>query len=121
MQKEQLKSLRILVVEDEYYLADDLAAALSERGAAVLGPVGTLEEAEEFLAERGFDVAVLDMNLRGDMAYPLADRLKEAGIPFVLTTGYESGSLPARFADAPRVEKPFNADELIAALPQVKH
>lgn len=110
---------RILIVEDEYYLADDLAAALRRAGAQVLGPAGTVEEADEAVRRGGFDCAVLDMNLRGDMAFPIADRLREAGIPFLIATGYNSASLPERFAGVPRVEKPLDARRILEAIPDL--
>ena len=111
-----LEGARILIVEDEYYLAEDLAAALKQRGAEVLGPVGTVDEASDMVAAGAFDCAILDMNLRGDMAFPVADRLEEAGIPFVIATGYNSASLPARFGAIPRVEKPFDPEQVISAI-----
>jgi DNA-binding response OmpR family regulator len=112
----ELHGTRILIVEDEYYIADDMAAALRLHGAEVLGPVGTVEEAFGIVAEGAFDCAILDMNLRGDMAYPLADSLTEAGIPFVIATGYNSASLPERFSDVPRVEKPVDPQVVLAAV-----
>jgi ActR/RegA family two-component response regulator len=119
MKKEQnqgLRGARILIVEDEYYLAQDLADALTHRGVDVLGPVGTVEEASEAVRRADFDFAVVDMNLRGDMAFPIADQLREAGIPFLIATGYNSASLPDRFADVPRVEKPSDSSVLIEAI-----
>jgi DNA-binding response OmpR family regulator len=113
---EGLRGARILIVEDEYYIADDMAAALRSRGAEVLGPVGTVEEAFAIVAGGGLDCAILDMNLRGDMAYPVADRLSEAGIPFVIATGYNSASLPERFSHLPRVEKPVDPAIVLAAV-----
>lgn len=109
--------MRVLIVEDEYYLADDLARALADGGHDVLGPVGTVEEAEQAVAEDRFDAAIIDMNLHGENAFTIADGLKAKGIPFVIATGYGNASLPDRFADAPRVEKPFDPDAVIAALP----
>jgi ActR/RegA family two-component response regulator len=119
MKKEQnqgLRGARILIVEDEYYLAQDLADALTDRGVDVLGPVGTVEEASEAVRRADFDCAIVDMNLRGDMAFPIADQLREAGIPFLIATGYNSASLPDRFADVPRVEKPSDSSVLIEAI-----
>jgi DNA-binding response OmpR family regulator len=114
-----LAGTRILIVEDEYYLADDLARALRGEGAQVIGPVGTLGEAEEAVGSRGFDCAILDMNLHGDMAFPIADRLEAARIPFLIATGYNSASLPERFASAARVEKPFDPAKVIEVLPKL--
>lgn len=111
-----LQGSRILIVEDEYYLADDLAAALRGVGADVLGPAGTLEEARSYVESNNFDCAILDMNLRGDMAFPIADRLRQAGIPFLIATGYSSVSMPDRFADVPRVEKPSDTSRVIEAI-----
>ena len=112
-----LRGARILIVEDEYYLADDLASALRSAGAEIVGPAGTLEEAQAFVEGDGFDCAVVDMNLRGDMAFPIADRLREAGIPFLIATGYNEASLPERFADVPRVEKPSDTRTVVEAIP----
>ncbi len=114
-----LSDLRILIVEDEYYLADDLARALKAEGAEVVGPVGSLAEAADMVDRERFDCAILDMNLRGDMAFPIADRLDQAGIPFLIATGYNSASLPERFNDVRRVEKPFNPEEVTAAIPSL--
>lgn len=111
-QTDDLRGVRILIVEDEYYLADDLAGALKQRGADVVGPVGTVEEASRLVDGDGFDCAILDMNLRGDMAFPVADRLTDAGIPFVIATGYNSASLPDRFMGLPRVEKPYDPQDV---------
>ena len=112
--------MRILIVEDEYYLAADLAQALGAAGAAVVGPVATLAEAVAALDAGAIDGAVLDVNLRGEMSFPIADRLDSARIPYVITTGYSAESLPERFRGKLRVEKPFRAErvaELIGAGP----
>lgn len=115
-----LSALRILIVEDEYYVADDLGRALQGLGATVLGPVATLEEAEQLVEEGGFDCAVLDMNLRGEMAFPIADRLEAEGIPFIVASGYNSASLPERFSGVPRVEKPYDPAQVAAMLPRFR-
>jgi DNA-binding response OmpR family regulator len=108
--------MRILIVEDEYYLAADLADALAARGAEVVGPVATLAEATRAIAQSPPDRAVLDVNLRGEMSFPIADRLEAAGIPYVIATGYSQGSLPERFRDKPRLEKPFRPERLAEML-----
>ena len=107
---EDLHNMRILIVEDEYYLATDLADALRERGAEVIGPVGTLDDALQALESRWIDRAILDVNLRGEMSFPIADRLEATGIPYVIATGYAADTLPERFRTKPRIEKPFRPD-----------
>lgn len=112
-----LRGCRVLVVEDEYLLADDLSFALTAAGADVLGPVPTVEEAiARISAEQRIDVAVLDVNLRGDMVFPVADALIARGIPFAFATGYDHEALPDRFTGVPRVEKPFKAHRVAAIL-----
>lgn len=113
-----LAGRRILVVEDEYYLADDLVRTLQGQGADVAGPVGTLAEAERIVAEGRIDCAIVDINLRGEMAFPVADRLGEAGIPFLIATGYSRTHLPERFREVPHLQKPFDPAQLLAAVPQ---
>ena len=112
-----INGLRVLIVEDEYYLADDLKSELRSHGAEIVGPVASLEEARACVEQGAFDCAILDMNLRGDMAFPLADQLTDAGIPFIIATGYNSASLPDRFQEVPRVEKPFDPAQVVAAIP----
>lgn len=112
-----LSGKRILVVEDEYYLADDLVRTLRGEGADVVGPVGTLADAERLVAEGRIDCAILDINLRGEMAFPVADRLGEAGIPFLIASGYSRTHLPERFSEVPHLQKPFDPAQLLAAVP----
>jgi DNA-binding NtrC family response regulator len=111
-----LAGARILVVEDEYYLAADLVAALEDAGAQVIGPFGAMDQAEAPLASGAFDAALLDMNLRGEPAFPLAERLQEADVPFVIVSGYSGEALPPTLAEAPRLEKPIEAARAVKAL-----
>ncbi|WP_424137929.1 response regulator [Roseomonas chloroacetimidivorans] len=112
-----LSGQRVLVVEDEFFVADDLATALSDLGAAVIGPVATAEGALALLSRtERIDLAVLDVNLRGDAAFPVADALNNRGVPFILATGYTQSALPARFMDVPHWEKPFDPRALVRAL-----
>ena len=111
-----LAGTRVLIVEDEYYLADDLSRTLAGAGAEVVGPVSTLADAQEKVREAEFDCAILDMNLRGDFAFPIAETLAEAAVPFVVATGYNQASLPDSLKDVPRVEKPFSPDDVVQIL-----
>ena len=112
-----LRGRRVLVVEDEYFVADDLGRALTQLGAEVLGPVATREEAFELLStgER-IDLAVLDINLEGEPVFPVADTLIEQGVPFLFATGYDQSAIPAQYQQVPRWEKPFAPEALAQAL-----
>jgi two-component SAPR family response regulator len=111
-----LQGCRILIVEDEYLLADDLSDTLAAMGAHVIGPYATVQEALLNARQAQFDAAVLDINLRGEMVFPVADVLVALQIPFLFATGYDQGSLPERFADAVRLEKPVRAEKVTAVL-----
>ena len=110
---DHLKGLRVLVVEDEFFvrilLEDDLRAA----GCIVVGPCSDLGCAMRALAGEAFDVAVLDVNLNGEMVYPLADELSRRGTPFLFLSGYGCRDFPERFRDAMRLAKPHEPAALI--------
>ncbi len=114
----QLAGRRILVVEDEFLVAEYIVEILRSAGAEVLGPLHALDEALAFLSEpvAGLDAVVLDVNLHGHPSYPVADILQRHGIGFVFTTGYDGSSLDAAYREHPRCEKPFREETLLAAL-----
>jgi DNA-binding GntR family transcriptional regulator len=105
----------ILVVEDEFSLAQDLVRALREKHCAVLGPAPSVAQAFAALAERGCrpDAAILDVRLRSEDSYSIADKLMDLGVPFVFATGFGSGTIPERFSDVPVIEKPVKTDEVV--------
>jgi DNA-binding response OmpR family regulator len=111
-----LNGRRILVVEDEYFLAEDLREELADCGAQVLGPVANIKDATSFIKTGGVDAAVLDINLQGELIFSTADELRERGIPFAFATGYDRSSVSPRFADVPRLEKPLKARQLAELL-----
>lgn len=89
----QLAGRRILIVEDDFFIAMDMADLLRSHGAEVLGPLGRVDQAVKFVTENAgsFDAVVLDMNLHGLKTYPVADVLIRQGVTFVFTTGYKIG------------------------------
>lgn len=100
---------RVLVVEDEYFLADDIVRALQALGARVIGPFGELEDATQVIDDdAAIDAAIIDINLRSEMVFPLARILKARNIPFVFATGYDRGSIDAEFRDVRVWEKPVD-------------
>jgi CheY-like chemotaxis protein len=112
----RLAAKRVLVVEDEYLIAMDMSAYLESAGAHVVGPASSVDAALDVLQRTELDGAILDVNLRGEMAYPVADALAARGIPFVFTTGYDARMVPARFADVRRCEKPATPEAISQAL-----
>ena len=108
---------RLLVVEDEYLLAEDLRRGLEAAGATVIGPAGTLARAIA-MADSFADIdgAVLDVNLAGQAVYPLAEKLRLRAVPFVFVTGYETSAIPKCFATVPVLDKPVDMNVLISML-----
>lgn len=116
---QRLNGHRILVVEDEYFIADDLSRALQRRGAHVVGPVPDLAGGLELAWREQLDGAVLDVNLGGDMSYPIADALGARGVPFLFTTGYDDWALTDDYRGICRFEKPFDINAVLTALDEL--
>ncbi|MBD8066934.1 response regulator [Devosia sp. PTR5] len=112
----ELKGKRILVVEDDYYLADEVCQELRREGAVVLGPAPTPFYALQLLGRRGVDGAVLDVHLHGKTVFGLADELVRRGTPIVFATAYGEDVFPERHKRSPRLIKPFRREELIEHL-----
>lgn len=89
---------------------------LRAHGANVVGPIGDLGEALEQARRDGFDLAVIDINLRDEKAFPIADELPQQKTPFVFATGYRENVIPDRYRDVPRWEKPYELDRVIKDL-----
>ncbi|ARQ13678.1 response regulator protein (plasmid) [Rhizobium etli] len=107
----------VLVVEDDYVLASDLASNLSEIGAKIVGPAPNVEQALKYIDDSSqIDVAILDINLAGTMVFPVADELSKRNIPFFFATGYSRDVVPPRFADRIFVEKPLDKSAVYDAL-----
>lgn len=112
------RSLSVLVVEDEFMIALDLELILEQNGHAVLGPASSVETALRLLEDVLPDVALLDLNLRGQLAFPVAVRLQEIDVPIVLSsaydvTGIEGGEI---LAGAENIGKPVAERALLNAL-----
>jgi CheY-like chemotaxis protein len=108
-----LAGLRLLIVEDEYLAAHDLAATLRELGASVLGPAPSSNSASSLTSALRPDCVLLDVNLDGEYAYQLAMQLKSQGVPVVFTTGYDSSAIPTHLRALPYVQKPYDRALLI--------
>jgi len=112
-----LTGRRVLLVEDDYFIAQEMRRAFEEVGVQVLGPVPSIAEALELIAiSPDLDAVVLDINLYDGMSYPVADALQVRGVPFVFTTGYGKATLPACYAGVRHFEKPVEAVQIVQAL-----
>jgi CheY-like chemotaxis protein len=108
MANSALRDRRILVVEDEYLIAMSLQDALESAGSVVVGPVPSVDKAIRTIElAPQIDAAVVDVNLGGVLAYPVADMLIARKIPFVFTSGYEDNVLRSRYAQIKNCPKPY--------------
>ena len=105
----ELQGLRVLVVEDNFLVAELVRSLLEECGSETVGPAARVDSALALVDEDGLDGAVLDINLAGEYCFPIAERLRERGVPFFFLTGYDDGQIvPPQFRDVPRLPKPFD-------------
>ncbi len=112
-----LKGTRVLIVEDNFVVADALRFLIAGYDATVVAIVPTLESAFAALATEPIDVAILDVNLNGISVVPLAEHLRSHNIPFAFLTGYsDEGLLPAPLRESPRFDKPVEAERLVRTL-----
>ena len=114
---DNLNGQKILVVEDEYIIALDLALTIERLGMNVLGPVGTLNAALRLLARHDNILgAVLDVKVRGSTVHPVAAALRRRGVPFVFSSGHERNAIEPEFRDVPFFEKPVPATRVVWAV-----
>jgi DNA-binding response OmpR family regulator len=107
---------RILVIEDEMMVAMGLEMALEDAGYEVVGPFGRLDQALDAARNGQMDMALLDVNVRGDAIFPVADVLAARGIPFAFLTGYGREALPIAFKSGRVLSKPFQSDRLLTTV-----
>ncbi|MBB2960147.1 response regulator [Methylobacterium sp. R2-1] len=108
---------RLLIVEDDYFWAEELRRGLQGAGAVVLDPVASVEAALNVLGSQiAVDGATLNIKLRDERAFAVADRLLVRAVPFLFVTGYDQLALPAFYAALPRLEKPASVDAVLRGM-----
>ena len=115
-EKNSVAGKRVLVVEDELMIRMLLQDMLADLGHTVAGEAGRIEEALALAKEGEFDVAILDVNLNGQLISPVVEILVERGLPFVFATGYGQRGVPEPFRKTPTLLKPFQLDALAQAI-----
>jgi len=113
---QSLTQCTVLVVDDDYYLAECTCEALWEAGATVLGPYGSEADVLVCLSHTLPGYAVLDLNLGSGLSFGLAREMKALGIPTLLVTGYDESIIPPDIADLPCLQKPVTGNMLIVAV-----
>jgi CheY-like chemotaxis protein len=118
--RSDLTGLNVLVVEDEAMVLMLIEDMLADLGCAVAATATGVDEALACVAAGGFDCALLDMNLAGRPAHPVADALRASGAPFAYATGYGEPRLREVDRDVPVLQKPFREGELAAVLRRLR-
>jgi DNA-binding response OmpR family regulator len=109
-------SRNILIVEDEPLIAMMLEDFLESLGHSIAATCDSVDAAMAEVEKGGFDVAILDVNLKGQNVWPVATRLREQGVPFVIASGGHVDPPPAEFATVPLIEKPYTVDRVTPAI-----
>lgn len=111
-----LSGCRIVILEDDYYQAQDCKLVLEQAGAAVISVSGTFPDLEVMLVEGAIDAVLVDINLGYGMSFEFARELQNRQIPFVFLTGYDTAILPEDLAGSPYISKPAGQGRIVAAL-----
>ncbi|WP_254737649.1 hypothetical protein [Alsobacter ponti] len=115
-----LMNLRILVVEDELLIALAMEDMLQTFGCEIIGPASDIGEAEKIILKERLDGALLDVNVRGRLVYPVAEMLIERSIPLILCSGYATTNvIPAPYCALPQIAKPYDQDTLYRMMTRV--
>jgi CheY-like chemotaxis protein len=115
-QSPKLKGLRVLVVEDEALVALQLEDMLHELGCTIVGPASRVGQALALLGGQQVDAAVLDLNVAGELVYPVADALASRRLPYIFATGYGASGLTEPYRLRPVLQKPFLQSQLREAM-----
>jgi CheY-like chemotaxis protein len=112
----QFAGLKVLIVEDEAIVSFLVEDMLRDLGFAVVWHATSVEEALTILGDRRPDAAVLDVNLAGEMVFPVATHLATSRIPFIFATGYGRKGIPDAWNETPVIQKPFDIETLARGL-----
>jgi CheY-like chemotaxis protein len=112
-------SYSVLLVEDEVMIRMMVADMLEELGHTVAGEAGEISQAIQLVQSIEFDLAIVDVNLNGQMITPVADVIKANRRPFIFATGYGAAGVPDGYPDQPTLQKPFTIEKLAEMIDEV--
>lgn len=113
---EDLAGARVLIVEDELVVSWATQDMLEALGCIAIGPAASVSQALATIAAQAIDVAVLDLNLSGELSYPVADALALRGVPYFFLTGYDAKSIREGYGAEIALQKPLRRHDLVRAL-----
>lgn len=117
-----LEGLRAMIVEDNFFIADEIRFVLENAGAVVCGMASTSAKAIHQIDNPAVNFVVLDVNLiGGDIGPEVAQALRRRRLPFGVVTGYDKKTIPSEFAQAPILSKPFTQEQLLQFLVDRRH
>lgn len=117
-----IAGLKVFVVEDEVLISMMLEDMLVDLGCEVVGPSINIDEALRVVQDNSIELAILDLNLNGVSAFPIADILQARKVPIIFSTGYGAGdTLQGTYKDFPTLSKPYDTDDLQQMLVKVTH
>ncbi|WP_193227610.1 response regulator [Aureimonas psammosilenae] len=111
-----LDGKRVLIVEDEYFIAVEMVEAVRRAGGIPLGPAPDVGQALTIASGEGVDAAVLDIRLGDETSFPIARVLEDRGVPVVFVTGYDDWFIPNDLDDVPVYRKPTDPDNVVRLL-----
>jgi len=111
-----LSGYRIIILEDDYYQAQDWKQVFEQAGAKVIDVSATVPDLTELLADGRIDVALIDINLGRSLSLDFARDLRARAIPFAFLTGYDPAMLPDDLADSPCLSKPADIARVVEIL-----
>ena len=106
---------RVLLVEDSPVVAPFAADLLGELGYSVIGPAPNIATARSLIETEQLDAALMDIHIRGERVFPMCELLDARNVPFILTSGYADWQVPDKWADRPRLLKPYTIGDVEAA------
>lgn len=114
-------TIKVLVVEDEWLIADQVAEALTDAGYDVVGPAAQISEALALVRDEPIDAALIDINVDGDRTFGLAAALSKASVPFAFLSGYSKADLPEYLRERPLLQKPVDGNAVCSCVRALLH